>query len=144
MKTSTFTDYYVGQFASIERTFTKEDLEIYAKFSREFNEVYNTVKDAWESFFKAPIIPGLLPESLIIEVISKKLPGTACVLLQKEIVYSQPIYLGDTIRAELQIIDINHQRNWITQKITCINQHGNEVIKGQVVVFLLPEERKRK
>lgn len=140
MKTYTLTDYYVGQFASIERTFTEEDLELYAKFSREFNEVYNSNTNAWESFFKGPIIPGLLPESLIIEVISKKLPGTACVLLQKEIVFSQPIYAGDTIRAELQIIDINHQRNWITQKVACVNQHGTEVIKGQVLVFLLPKE----
>ncbi|MFA8438548.1 MaoC/PaaZ C-terminal domain-containing protein [Pueribacillus sp. YX66] len=139
----TLTELFVGQIARIQRTFTDEDVKLYSTLTREFNQVYKREEAVWESHFEGPIVPGLLSEGLIIEVISKKLPGTACVLLQKEIIYSHPIYIGDTISAELQIIDINHQRNWITQKISCTNQHGKEVVKGQVVVFILPNKNNR-
>lgn len=140
MEIDTFTEFFVGQVARIQRTFTEEDVRLYSKLIREYNQVYSREETVWKSHFEGPIVPGLLSEGLIIEGVSKKLPGTACVLLQKEIVYSHPIYIGDTICAELQIIDMNHQRNWITQKVSCTNQHGKEVMKGQVVVFILPNE----
>jgi len=51
-----------------------------------------------------------------------------------------PVYVGDVITAELEIIDINMERNWHTQKVTCFNQSGNEVIKGQVVILILTNQ----
>jgi len=140
MRSYALTELFFGQIARLQRTFTEEDLELYSKLTREFNVVYKREEKAWESHFQGPIVPGLLSEGLITEVISKKLPGTACVLLQKEIIFTHPIYVGDTISAELQIIDINYQQNWITQKVRCMNQYGKEVVKGQVVVFILPKQ----
>jgi 3-hydroxybutyryl-CoA dehydratase len=82
----------------------------------------------------------LLAEGLINQVISEKLPGSACLLLQKELVYYHPVHVGDVITAELAIIDINLERSWVTQKVTCFNQAGSEVIKGQVVILVLPNQ----
>jgi|SRR5690625_2308421 len=143
MSSHTLTELYVGQIASIQRTFVEEDVQLCNTLTREFNQVYKQDTTVWDSHFEGPIVPGLLSEGLITEVISKKLPGTACVLLQKEIIFSNPIYVGDTISAELQIIDINESRNWITQKVSCINQHGKEVVRGQVVVLILPNNNNR-
>ncbi|WP_165820819.1 MaoC/PaaZ C-terminal domain-containing protein [Pueribacillus theae] len=143
MSNYTLTDLFVGQVARIQRTFTEEDVHLCNTLTREFNSVYKREENVWKPHFDGPIVPGLLSEGLITEVISTKLPGTACVLLQKEIIFCHPIYIGDTISAELQVIDINHERNWITQKVSCYNQNGKEVVKGQVVVFLLPNENNR-
>lgn len=132
------TELFVGQVARIQRLFTEEDVNLCNRLTRESNEVYTKEKDAWRPHVEGQIIPGLLSEGLITEVISKKLPGTACLVVQKDIIFTHPIYVGDTISAELQIIDINHERNWLTQKVSCINQDGKEVVKGQVVVHVLP------
>ena len=53
-------------------------------------------------------------------------------------IYYHPVHIGDAITAELLTIDINTERNWVTQKVICFNQNGTEVIKGQVVIFVLP------
>ncbi|WP_054711371.1 hypothetical protein [Bacillus sp. JCM 19041] len=70
-------------------------------------------------------------------MVSEKLPGRACILLQKELLFYRPVHVGDLITAELEIIDIHAERNWVTQKVTCFNENGNEVIKGQIVLFVL-------
>jgi acyl dehydratase len=122
----------------MQRIFTEEDLDQCNQLTKDFNPIYQRHEDVWKKRYSQPIIPGLLVEGLITQVVSDKLPGCACVLLQKEIIYYHPVYIGDAITAELTVIDINHERDWVTQKVICRNQNGTEVIKGQIVIFVLP------
>ena len=125
-----------GQFACLQRIFTEDDLRQYNELSKDFNPIYEHHDIGLENGDSRAIIPALLVEGLISQVITDKLPGCACVLLQKELVYYHPVYIGDEITAELTIIDINHERDWVTQKVICFNQKGTEVIKGQVVIYV--------
>lgn len=136
----TIEDLFIGKIARMQRIFTDEEVKICEKLTRDNSPVYNVNEDIWKHHYHQPIVPGLLAEGLINQVISEKLPGVACVLLQKELIFYLPVYVGDIITAELEIIDINMERNWITQKVTCFNQNGSEVIKGQVVVVILTNQ----
>jgi 3-hydroxybutyryl-CoA dehydratase len=135
----TITDLFIGQTARLKRIFTEEDVNKCNELTKDFSEIYQFKKDVWKGYYSQPIVPGLLAEGLVNQVISEKQPGCACILLQKEMVYYHPVHVGDVITAELSIIDINLERNWVTQKVTCFNQAGTEVIKGQVVIFILSE-----
>ena len=97
-----------------------------------------------ENGYSQVIIPALLVEGLVTQVITDKLPGCACVLLQKELIYYHPVYIGDEITAELTIVDINYDRDWVTQKVICFNQNGTEVIKGQIVIYVTGKVNKWK
>ena len=130
----------MGKIARMQRIFTDEEVKICEKLTRDQSPVYNIDEDIWKNYFHQPIVPGLLVEGLINQVISEKLPGAACLLLQKELIFYLPVYVGDIITAELEIIDINMERNWVTQKVTCFNQSGSEVVKGQVVIVLLTNQ----
>ena len=99
--------------------------------------MYGRNEEIWKDYYRKPIVPGLLTEGLVTQVISDRLPGGACILLQKEFIFSHPVHVGDVITAELEIIDINEERKWITERVTCYNQLGIEVIKGQVVILVL-------
>lgn len=135
----TLTDLFTGQIARLQRTFTEADVKLCTELTKDYSPVYQPNEEVWKSFYSQPIVPGLLSEGLINQVISEKLPGRACILLQKELVFCHPVFIGDLITSELEIIDINNDRNWVTQKVLCYNQTGKEVIKGQVVIFLLPK-----
>lgn len=135
----TITDLFIGQTARLQRIFTEEDVKKCNELTKDFNAIYQPIGNIWREHYSQPIVPGLLAEGLVTQVISDKLPGCACVLLQKEMVYYHPVHVGDAITAELSIIDINLERSWVTQKVTCFNQTGTEVIKGQVVIFVLSE-----
>jgi 3-hydroxybutyryl-CoA dehydratase len=129
-------ELFIGQTARLQRIFTEADVQQCNELTKDFNEIYQ--RNGWKKRYSQPIVPALLVEGLITQVLSDKLPGCACVLLQKEMIYYHPVHIGDTITAELLIIDINPERNWVTQKVICFNQNGTEVIKGQVVIYVLP------
>jgi 3-hydroxybutyryl-CoA dehydratase len=133
-------DLFTGKIARMQRIFTDEEVKICEKLTRDNSPVYNLNEDIWKNYYDQPIVPGLLAEGLINQVISEKLPGVACLLLQKELIFYLPVYVGDIITAELEIIDINVERNWVTQKVTCMNQSGSEVIKGQVVIVIVTNQ----
>ena len=57
-------------------------------------------------------------------------------MMQKELVFIQPVRMGDTITAEVEVIDVNLERNWITEKVRCMNEYGIDVIKGQIILKL--------
>lgn len=133
----TNSELFIGKTACLQRVFTEDDLQICKELTKDDNLIYQGNVDQWKKPFSRPIVPALLVEGLISQVITNKLPGCACVLVQKEMVYCHPVHVGDAITAELLIMDINHERDWITQKVTCFNQNGTEVIKGQVVIYVL-------
>lgn len=132
---------FIGQTARIQRTFTDQDVKDCNQLTHEYNSVYQEGEDGWKGYYPKPIVPGLLTEGLITQVISQKLPGGACILLQKELIFCHPVHVGDEVTAELEIIDINPERNWLTEKVTCFNQTGTEVLKGQVVILVLDNQR---
>ncbi|MFE4897565.1 hotdog family protein [Peribacillus butanolivorans] len=136
----TITDLFIGQIASLQRTFNESDVRLCSELTKDYSPIYQVNKEEWRSNYGKPIVPGLLTEGLITQVISEKLPGSACILLQKELVFYHPVHIGDMISAELEVIDINLNRDWVTQKVTCYNQAGIEVIKGQVVILVLTNQ----
>ncbi|QKY69639.1 hypothetical protein [Lentibacillus sp. CBA3610] len=138
--TKTITNLFKGQTARLKRTFTDKDVKLSSELTNDFSPVYDSNANIWKEYYANPIVPALLTEGLITEVISTELPGIPCVLLQKDLVFYSPVYVGDEITAELVIIDKNLERNWVTEKVTCFDQDGNEVIKGQVVVYLLSNQ----
>jgi 3-hydroxybutyryl-CoA dehydratase len=132
----TNSELFIGQSAHLQRIFTGEDLQQCMELTKDFNPIYQHHDIGLENGYSQVIIPALLVEGLVTQVITDKLPGCACVLLQKELVYYHPVYIGDEITAELTIVGINYDRDWVTQKVICFNQNGTEVIKGQIVIYV--------
>ncbi|MFS0750982.1 hypothetical protein [Oceanobacillus sp. 1P07AA] len=129
--------FYQGKTTRLSRTFTNDDVEKSKALTRDVSPIYDEREKEWKAYYKKPVIPALLTEGLITEAISSKLPGSPCVLLQKDLVFYSPVHVGQKITVELTIIDVNEERNWLTQKVTCFDDQGNEVIRGQVVLLLL-------
>jgi len=129
---------WIGQSACLTRTFTESDVKKCSELTGDYSPVYFADQEAWKHLYAKPIVPGLLTEGLITQVVSRKLPGCPCLLLQKELIFCRPVHVGDEITAHLEIIDIHDERNWVTQKVNCYNQHGDEVVKGQIIIFVIP------
>lgn len=127
--------YFIGQIARMKRTFTLDDVKKWGCFTRNIHVFYE--QEILLGMEQRPIVPAILFEGLISEVIGIELPGRPNVFMQKELVFIHPVYINNTITAEVEIIDMNVQRKWITEKVTCMNEDGMDVIKGQIVLKLL-------
>ncbi|MFB7640077.1 hypothetical protein [Peribacillus butanolivorans] len=127
--------YFIGQIARVQRTFTEDDVNRWSLLTQDFNDVYDP--EFFNKDLGRSLVPGILSEGLLTEAISKELPGGPCVIIQKELVFIHPVQIDNTITAEIEIIDVNVQRNWITIKVRCRNELRIDVIQGKIILKLL-------
>lgn len=130
----TFQDLKIGQKASIQKTFTAADVTAFAGVSLDVNPIHMSAGYAKNTIFGKQIVHGMLTASLISAVLGIQLPGPGTIYLGQELRFSAPVYLGDDITAEVEIIELRPEKKVVRLNTTCTNQDGKIVISGVATV----------
>jgi 3-hydroxybutyryl-CoA dehydratase len=130
----TFNDLQIGQKASVQKTFTAADVTAFAGISLDVNPIHMSDKYAENSIFGKRIVHGILTSGLISAVLANKLPGPGTIYLGQELRFSRPVYLGDDITAEVEIVELHEDKHIVKLNTTCYNQDGKAVITGMATV----------
>ncbi|WP_073184340.1 MaoC family dehydratase [Anaerosphaera aminiphila] len=130
-----YSDIKIGDKATIEKTFTKEDVIEFSKLSLDTNPIHLDSEYAKNSIFKENIVHGLLVSSLISAVLANKLPGTGTIYMSQELKFLKPVYFNDNCIASVEVVEKKDAKNIIILNTTvCTNSTDNVVITGQAVV----------
>ena len=124
-------EFYVGQTASFSRTVTETDVVMFAGLSGDYNPVHMDQEYAAGTRFGQRIAHGLLTASFLSRLLGMELPGKESVYLEQTIKFTKPVFIGDTITATAEILDIDHKRNIFTLSTICRNQDGTTVLTGE-------------
>lgn len=124
-------EFFIGQMAVINREFTLDFVEQSLHVISNYNQIFEKALRMKDGL---PIAPWFLAEGLVIELLYEEFSGYQLLMMQKELLYLELVYIGDTITAEIEVIDINEKRKWLTAKVLCRNERENVVIKGQIVL----------
>ncbi len=130
-----FEDYKVGMKDSVSKTITEADVIMFAGITLDVNPVHLNEEVAKKSMFKKRIAHGMLSAGLVSAVLGTKLPGEGSIYLGQELKFTAPVYLGDTVTAEAEIIELIEEKNFIILKTTCKNQDGKTVLKGKATIM---------
>lgn len=130
----------IGDTASFEKTITETDVYLYAGITGDLNPAHINEKEAEKTMFKGRIAHGMLTAGLISAVLGMHLPGPGTIYLGQELKFLAPVRIGDTIKAQVEVIEMNIEKNRIQLKTTCINQDGTIVLDG--VATVMPPKRK--
>ena len=130
----TFNELKVGQKASVQKTFTAADVTAFAGIRLDVNPIHMSDKYAESTIFGKRIVHGILTSGLISAVLANKLPGPGTIYLGQELKFTSPVYLGDDITAEVEIVEIREDKKIIKLDTTCYNQDGKKVITGLATV----------
>src|SRR3954447_21135795 len=95
----------VGSRASVTRTFTDEDVEMFAVLSGDRNPLHFDASFAASTRVGALVVQGGLTTGLFNTIVAMQLPGPGSVFLHQEWDYPAPAYVGDTITAEAEVIE---------------------------------------
>lgn len=125
----------VGDKAFFEKTISESDVYLFAGLTGDFNPLHVNEEVAKKSIFKTRVVHGLLVAGLISTVLGLKLPGPGTIYLSQELHFVKPVRIGDTIRAEVKVIELL-PKNRVKLKTICINQRGEVVIDGSAVVLV--------
>jgi acyl dehydratase len=131
----------VGSRASVTRTFTDEDVEMFAVLSGDRNPLHFDASFAASTRVGALVVQGGLTTGLFNTIVAMQLPGPGSVFLHQEWDYPAPVYIGDTITAEVEVTDARGDKP-IT-RLTCVARRadGTEVLRGTCVVYTMVPDR---
>ena len=133
-----FEEFEAGyEIVTSSRTVTETDIVTFAGVSGDFNQIHIDAEFARTTPFEQRIAHGLLVLSIVsgLAVQTGFMEGT--IIAFREIndwKFSKPVFIGDTIRAVLTIIETKALRRLgggaITIKLAVVNQHDDTVMTG--------------
>jgi 3-hydroxybutyryl-CoA dehydratase len=135
MKGKTVTELTIGQKASFQKTISESDVYLYAGITGDINPAHIDEETSKNSIFKGRIAHGMLTAGLISAVLGVHLPGPGTIYMSQELKFTAPVRFGDTIKAQVEVLEINAQKNRVTLATTCHNQEGVKVLDGKAIVM---------
>nr|WP_321458308.1 MaoC family dehydratase [uncultured Cohaesibacter sp.] len=124
----------VGQAASFEKTICEADIQMFCGISGDINPVHISSIAAEHSVFGKRVAHGILVSGLTSAVLGMQLPGPGTIYMGQELRFVAPVYIGDTIRAEVEVVEILAEKKIVKLKTTSTNQDGKVVIEGLATV----------
>lgn len=131
-----YEDVKIGEKATISRSYTEEDVELFIQVSQDHNPIHSSELYAKTTRFKSRIVPGLLTASMISGVLGTKLPGYGTIYLGQELRFTRPVYFGDNLLCEVEVIEKIDAKKIIILDTKIKNQNNELVITGKATVML--------
>lgn len=129
-------ELYIGQRASLTRSFTEEDVLAFARLTGDTNPLHLDEVYAQDTPFGSRIVHGLLTASLVSALLGTELPGPGAIYLEQNLRFLKPVYPGDTITATVQVTAYRADKGLVTLKTECCNQGGELVLTGEAVLLV--------
>lgn len=123
-----------GDSASYTKTFSEEDVSLFARITGDHNSVHLDEEYARNTIFKGRVVHGMLTASLISTVLGTKLPGLGTIYLSQSLKFLAPVRMGDTVTATVQVVEVNEEKQKVRLETVCTNQLGIDVVTGEAVV----------
>ena len=136
-KEKTFDEFQVGDTEWIRRTLCEADIANFAGVSGDFNPLHTDEEYAQKTMFKGRIAHGFLISTLITNIVGNKLPGPGSVYLKQDFRFLAPVRAGDTITAEVEVVEKIEEKQRLRLKTTCTNQDDKVVLDGEALVMIL-------
>lgn len=130
-----FERFEIGMKAKTSKTITETDVILFAGVSTDINPVHLDEEAAKEGIFGKRVAHGILVSGLISAVLGNKLPGPGSIYMGQDLKFLAPVYIGDTITAEVEIIELIPEKSRIKLNTVCTNQDGKTVISGTALIM---------
>jgi 3-hydroxybutyryl-CoA dehydratase len=125
-----------GARATIEHTFTADDIATFARLSGDENPIHLDAGAARTAGFEGEIVHGTLVCSLISRVLGTRMPGPGTILLAQELRYRRPVYPGRPIRATVEVVSVREDkqvvvlRTWVETDEVVLDGEATVVVRN--------------
>ena len=127
----------VGQRGTWTKTFTPADVEAFARLTGDRNPLHFDEDFARRTRPGGLVVQGGLTTGLFNALVAEVLPGPGSVFLHQEWDYPSPVYIGDTVTAEAEVIDARADKPITTLRCVARRSDGTEVLTGTCVVYTM-------
>jgi acyl dehydratase len=120
----------VGQKTSRSKTPTGGHVKAYARLSGDYNPLHFKEEFVEKTRFGKLVVQGGLTTGLLHALVAMDMPGPGTVFLSQNWKFTVPVFIGDTITAEAEVISIHNSKPVTKLAITIRRQDGETVLEG--------------
>ena len=127
----------VGSRATWTRTFNAADVEAFATITGDRNPLHFDPDFAARTRVERLVVQGGLTTGLFNALVAERLPGPGSVFLHQEWDYPAPVYIGDTVTAEAEVIEARSDKPITRLRCVARREDGTEVLRGECLVYTM-------
>jgi phosphotransacetylase/acyl dehydratase len=139
----TFDELKAGETASLARTLTYKDIELFAIMSGDVNPAHVDEVFAKSDMFHKVVAHGMWGGALISTVLGTQLPGPGTVYINQSLHFGGPVGLGDTLTLTVKVAEKKPEKHRVILDCQAVNQRGEIVISGTAEVIAPTEKISR-
>ena len=124
-------DLVVGQRASRSRVLTLDDVKACAELTGDYNPLHFDESFVARTKFKQLVVQGGLTTGLLHALVAMDMPGPGTVFLNQHWQFTAPVFIGDTITAEAEVLEIHESKPVTKLGIKVVRQSGETVLEGE-------------
>ena len=133
-------DLIVGQKAFRSITLTAAHVSAYSQMTGDYNPLHFDEGFTSKTKFGKLVVQGGLTTGLLHALVAMDMPGPGTVFLSQNWKFTAPVFIGDTIRAEAEVLSV-HATKPVTQlKMTVTRQDGETVLDGEAWCYTFRPE----
>jgi len=133
-------DLHVGQKASRSITLTADHVRTYAEMTGDFNPLHFDAGFTARTRFKKLVVQGGLTTGLLHALVAMDLPGPGTVFLSQNWKFTAPVFIGDRITAEAEVLSVHETKPVTRLKVSITRQDGERVLEGEAWCYTLRPE----
>jgi acyl dehydratase len=100
----------IGQKASRSLMLTAAHVQMFAEMTGDYNPLHFDQDFAAKTKFGRLVVQGGLTTGLLHALVAMELPGPGTVFLSQEWKFPAPVYIGDTITAEVEVLSVHETK----------------------------------
>lgn len=127
----------VGQRARRSLTLTADHVAGYAALSGDRNPLHFDASFTARTKFKRLVVQGGLTTGLLHALVATDLPGPGTVFLSQNWKFTAPVFIGDTITAEAEVVSVHDTKPVCQLRVRVTRQTGETVLEGEAWCYTL-------
>jgi acyl dehydratase len=121
----------LGDKARRSLTLTAAHVKGFAELSGDYNPLHFDEAFAARTKFGRLVVQGGLTTGLLHALVATDLPGPGTVFLSQNWSFVAPVYVGDTITAEAEVVSVHATKPVTGLKVRVTRQTGELVLDGE-------------
>ena len=121
----------VGQKASRAMTVTEAHVRAYAEITGDYNPLHFDEAFVAKTKFGRLVAQGGLTTGILHALVAMDMPGPGTVFLSQNWKFTAPVFIGDTITAEAEVLSVHATKPVCQLKIVIRRDGGETVLEGE-------------
>lgn len=124
----------VGDAFQSVRSFTEEDVRMFAELTHDSNPLHKSTTFAAASRFGSRVVHGMFYGTMFSAIIGQKFPGS--IYVSQSLQFHKPVLIGDTVTALIEVKEVGPGGRLLAFGTRSLNQRNELVLSGEARVLM--------